>query len=48
MVLKRTKYQMPDFIRDVLNERGLMDNKMITSARFGSPAQSWKQPGKNG
>jgi uncharacterized protein YdeI (YjbR/CyaY-like superfamily) len=25
MALKRTKYPMPDFIRDALNERGLMD-----------------------
>ena len=25
MALKRTRYKMPDFIRDVLNERGLMD-----------------------
>ena len=25
MALKRTRYAMPDFIRDALNERGLMD-----------------------
>ena len=25
MILKRTKHPMPDFIRDALNERGLMD-----------------------
>jgi uncharacterized protein YdeI (YjbR/CyaY-like superfamily) len=25
MALKRTRYSMPDFIRDALNERGLMD-----------------------
>lgn len=25
MALKRTRYKMPDFIRDTLSERGLMD-----------------------
>jgi hypothetical protein len=50
----RPRYPMPDFIREALDEHGVMDayrarpptNKMIILA--GSPVRNWKLPGKSG